>query len=152
MALKLPVYFDNNATTRTDPRVVDAMLPYFTEDYGNPSSESHAFGWRAEAALDLAREQLAEGVGAASGAEILFTSGATESNNLALQGVAEGLVKRGDHLITQETEHPSVLEVFNALARKGRKITHVSRSEMDDAKRNAGRQGIAGGRGGDSGP
>lgn len=123
MALKRPVYFDNNATTRTDPRVVDVMLPYFGEDYGNPSSESHAFGWRAEAALDLAREQVAEAVGAAESAEIIFTSGATESNNLALQGVAEGLVKRGDHLITQETEHPSVLEVCNALARKGRKIS-----------------------------
>jgi cysteine desulfurase len=123
MAAKLPVYLDNNATTRTDPRVVEAMLPYFTEDYGNPGSESHAFGWRAEEALLLAREQLAESVGAASSGGILFTSGATESNNLALQGVAEGLVKRGDHLIAQETEHPSVLEVLQALARKGRKLS-----------------------------
>ncbi len=123
MAVKLPVYLDNNATTRTDPRVVEAMLPYFSEDYGNPGSESHAFGWRAEEALEMAREQLAETLGAASSSEILFTSGATESNNLALQGVAEGLVKRGDHLITQETEHPSVLEVCSVLARKGRKVS-----------------------------
>ncbi len=123
MAAKLPVYLDNNATTRTDPRVVEAMLPYFTEDYGNPGSESHAFGWRAEEALLLAREQLAEVLGAASSDEILFTSGATESNNLALQGLAEGLVKRGDHLIAQETEHPSVLEVLQALVRKGRKVS-----------------------------
>ncbi len=123
MVAKLPIYFDNNATTRTDPRVVDAMLPYFSEDYGNPSSESHAFGWRAEEALELAREQLAEAVGAGSSREVFFTSGATESNNLALQGVAEALAKRGDHLIAQETEHPSVLEVLKALARKGRRVS-----------------------------
>jgi cysteine desulfurase len=123
MPAKLPVYLDNNATTRTDPRVVEAMLPYFSEDYGNPSSESHAFGWRAEEALLLAREQLVEVLGATSSDEILFTSGATESNNLALQGMAEGLVKRGDHLIAQETEHPSVLEVLQVLARKGRKVS-----------------------------
>src|SRR3954468_15712410 len=97
--LKLPVYMDNNATTRTDPRVVEAMLPYFTERYGNAASRHHSFGRDAEAAVEQAREQVAALIGAAP-REVVFTSGATESDNLALKGVMAANRARGDHLIT----------------------------------------------------
>jgi len=119
MVPNLPIYLDNHATTRTDPQVVEAMLPYFTEDYGNPSSATHVYGWRASEAVELAREKIAASLGASASHEVLFTSGATESNNLAIQGIARALAKRGNHLVTQATEHPSVIEVFRALKKQG---------------------------------
>lgn len=119
-----PVYLDNHSTTRTDPRVVEAMLPYFTEIYGNAASVSHRFGWDAAEALDRARAQVAAAIGAEA-KEIIFTSGATESNNLALKGALPALKRRGDHLITAAAEHKSVLEVAQRLERDGWKLTVV---------------------------
>ena len=120
--LKFPIYMDNNATTRTDPRVVDAMLPFFTEKYGNAASRNHTYGWEAETAVDEAREQIAALIGA-NGKEIIFTSGATESNNLALKGAAAMYKKKGNHIITQATEHKAVLDPCKRLERDGFQIT-----------------------------
>ena len=122
--LKLPVYLDNNSTTRTDPRVVEAMLPYFTEHYGNASSRNHPFGWAAEAAVDDAREQIARLIGATA-KEIIFTSGATESNNLALKGVAAMYRKKGNHIVTTATEHKCVLDTSKRLERDGYSVTYL---------------------------
>jgi cysteine desulfurase len=118
-----PIYLDHHSTTPTDPRVVEAMLPWFTRDFGNAASRTHAFGWRAEAAVEAAREALARGVGGREAGEIVFTSGATEANNLALLGLAEARRARGDHLVTVATEHPSVLDPCAALARRGFRVT-----------------------------
>jgi cysteine desulfurase len=118
-----PVFLDHHTTTPVDPRVVEAMLPFFGEHFGNPASQTHAFGWRAEAALEEARESLARSLGASSAAEIVFTSGATESNNLALLGLARSLRAKGDHLISVCTEHPSVVEPCRALAEQGFELT-----------------------------
>jgi cysteine desulfurase len=119
-----PVYLDNHATTRTDPRVVEAMIPYFTELYGNSASTSHRFGSQAAEAVERARAQVARALGAEP-REIVFTSGATESNNLAIKGVARAATRRGNHLVTAASEHRAVLDPFKRLARQGWEITVV---------------------------
>ena len=124
MSVKTPVYLDNNATTRTDPRVVDAMLPYLTELYGNSASRGHSFGWAAEEGVDLARQQIANVIGA-DPKEIIFTSGATESDNLALKGVAEMYADKGDHIITVVTEHKAILDACKRLERDGKRVTYL---------------------------
>jgi cysteine desulfurase len=120
--VQLPIYMDNHATTRVDPRVLAAMLPYFTEKFGNPASRNHVFGWEAEEAVKTARQQVADLIGA-SAREIIFTSGATESNNLALQGVVPMYRQRGDHLITVATEHKAILDPCQRLERAGARLT-----------------------------
>ncbi|MAV36988.1 MAG: IscS subfamily cysteine desulfurase [Planctomycetaceae bacterium] len=117
-----PVYMDNHATTRVDPRVLEAMLPLFDTAFGNAGSTSHCFGWSAAEAVDAARHSIADQIGA-SEREIVFTSGATESNNLALRGVAERPARRGDHLIGVVTEHKAVLDPLHRLARRGGELT-----------------------------
>jgi cysteine desulfurase len=119
------VYLDNHATTRVDPRVVEAMLPYFSEHYGNASSASHRFGWDASDAVERAREQVARAIGAEP-REIIFTSGATESNNLAIKGVALASRRRGNHLVTAAAEHRAVLDPVKRLGREGWDATIVS--------------------------
>ncbi len=123
--MKMPVYFDNHATTPMDPRVLQAMLPYFTERFGNAASRNHAFGWESEEAVEKARGQIASLIGANS-KEIIFTSGATESNNLALKGVAEMYAERGNHLITAATEHKAVLDTCKKLEKNGFRVTYLA--------------------------
>jgi cysteine desulfurase len=117
-----PVYMDNHATTRVDPRVVEAMLPFFSQHYGNPGSTSHSFGWDAAQAVDVARESIASALGA-DPKEIIFTSGATESNNLALRGLADRPRRRGNHIISVKTEHKAVLDPLMKLGRRGLDVT-----------------------------
>jgi cysteine desulfurase len=119
--MKLPIYMDNHATTRVDPRVLEAMMPYLTENYGNAASRSHGFGWAAEQAVETARAQVAKLIGATA-REIVFTSGATESNNLAITGAVEAQGGRG-HVITQATEHKAVLDPCAWLEKKGCRVT-----------------------------
>ena len=121
--MKVPVYFDNHATTPVDPRVVDAMLPFFTEQFGNSASK-HAFGWEAEAAVHQARKNIGALIGAAP-KEIIFTSGATESDNLAIKGVAELYRDRGDHIVTCAAEHKAVLDCCKFLERHGYRVTYL---------------------------
>jgi cysteine desulfurase len=125
MAPKLPIYMDNNATTPVDPRVLEAMLPYFSRTYGNPSSRNHIFGWEAEAAVDQGREAVAALVGCQA-REIVFTSGATESDNLAILGAARALRGGGNHIVTCRTEHNAVLDPVRQLAREGYEVTELS--------------------------
>ena len=125
MALSFPIYMDYNATTPTDPRVVDAMLPYFNDKFGNAASRSHAFGWTAEEAVADARAQIAQLIGAAKPKEIVFTSGATESDNLAIKGVAHFYQSRGKHIITTKIEHKAVLDTCKRLEKEGFDITYL---------------------------
>ena len=120
--LRLPVYMDNHATTACDPRVLEAMLPFFTTHYGNAASRNHVFGWKAEQAVTEAREQVARAIGA-SPAEIVFTSGATESDNLMLKGAARYYRDKGDHVVTLATEHKAVLDSVHALESEGFRVT-----------------------------
>ena len=122
---RLPIYLDHQATTPVDPRVFAAMEPYFKADFGNAASRTHAYGWRAEAAVDEARERIAAGLGAEP-REIVFTSGATESNNLAILGAARARRGRGEHVVTVATEHPAVLDPCRALAREGFAVTELA--------------------------
>jgi cysteine desulfurase len=128
LIVRRPVYLDNHATTRTDPAVVEAMLPFFTEHYGNAASVSHRFGWDAEEAVEHAREQVAQAIGAES-REIVYTSGATESNNLAIKGLAHAAARRGKHLVTATSEHKAVLDPVKRMAREGWEVTIVDCDE-----------------------
>ncbi len=138
-AVQLPIYMDNQATTPVDPRVLQAMMPFFTEKFGNAASRNHSYGWEAEQAVDAARQQIAQLIGA-SAKEIIFTSGATESNNLAIKGIVEKDRERGDHIITQVTEHKSVLDACERMEKEGCRVTYLPVNtdgliELEDLKR-----------------
>jgi cysteine desulfurase len=122
--MNFPIYFDNNATTPCDPRVVDAMVPYFTQNFGNAASRNHSFGWTAEEAVDYAREQVAKLIGA-DPKEIIFTSGATEADNLAIKGVYEMYASKGNHIITTTIEHKAVLDTCKHLEKAGAEVTYL---------------------------
>jgi len=139
MGVKLPIYFDNHATTQVDPRVIDAMLPYFNEKFGNAASRNHAFGWAAEEGVEEARAQVAQLINATP-KEIVITSGATESDNLAIKGVAGMYREKGNHIITQVTEHKAVLDTCKRLEKEGHEVTYLpvekdGRINLDDLRR-----------------
>ncbi|MDB4967664.1 MAG: Cysteine desulfurase [Myxococcales bacterium] len=123
-AVKVPIFMDNHSTTPVDPRVLDAMLPYFREDFGNAASRNHVFGWKAEKAVELAREQVGALIGA-SAKEIVWTSGATEAINLALKGAAEFYHEKGNHIITGQTEHKATLDTCKRLEKQGCEVTYL---------------------------
>src|SRR5512135_559294 len=128
MALQLPIYLDYSATTPVDPRVAKEMIPYLTEKFGNPASRSHSFGWQADEAVERAREQVAALVNA-DPKEIVWTSGATESNNLALKGAAHFYADKGKHIVTVQTEHKAVLDTVRELERQGFSATYLDPEE-----------------------
>jgi len=137
--VQLPIYMDNHATSQLDPRVLEAMLPFFTSKFGNAASRNHSFGWEAEQGVETAREQIARLIGATA-KEIIFTSGATESNNLAIKGIAEMYKERGKHIITQVTEHKAVLDTCKRLEKSGYRVTYLPVKadgliDLDDLKR-----------------
>ena len=137
--VSLPIYMDNHATTPLDPRVLEAMMPYLTTKFGNAASRNHSFGWEAEQAVERAREQIAALIGATA-KEIIFTSGATESNNLAIKGVVEMYRERGNHIITQVTEHKAILDTCKRLEKHGYRVTYLPVKadgliDLDDLKR-----------------
>src|SRR3982750_891650 len=137
--IKLPIYMDNHATTPVDPRVLQEMLPYFQEKFGNAASRNHAFGWAGEEGVETARERIAKLIGATS-KEIIFTSGATESDNLAIKGVAEMYKEKGNHIITAVTEHKAVLDTCKRMEKYGYRVTYLPVQkdglvDLDDLKR-----------------
>ena len=139
MAIKLPIYFDNHATTKVDPRVVAAMTPYFNDIYGNAASRNHEYGWKAEEGVENGRAQVAKLINATP-KEIVFTSGATESTNLAIKGVAQMYREKGNHIITQVTEHKATLDTCKSLEKQGYEVTYLpvekdGRINLEDLKR-----------------
>jgi len=125
MAVKLPIFMDSHSTTPMDPRVLEVMIPYFTEKFGHPGSRNHPFGWEAEAGMEQAREQLAKLIGARDPKEVVFTSGGTESDNLALKGVVEMYREKGDHIVTTVIEHRAILDPCRRLEKQGVRVTYV---------------------------
>src|SRR2546422_10640022 len=137
--MKLPIYMDYHATTPVDPRVLEAMMPYLNVKFGNAASRNHPFGWEAEDAVEAARKQVADLIGA-NPKELIFTSGATESNNLAIKGVAEMYREKGNHVITQVIEHKAVLDTCKRLEKYGFEVTYLpvekdGRINLDDLRR-----------------
>src|SRR5262249_45559527 len=138
MPTRHPIYMHYHATTRVDPRVVEAMLPYFTSEFGNAASRNHPFGWAAEEAVEKARKQVADLIGA-NAKEIVFTSGATESDNLAIKGAAEMYREKGNHIITAVTEHKAVIDTCKRLEKEGFRVTYLpvqkdGRISLDELK------------------